>query len=94
MTVPTKTSELTNDSNFISSLPKASANSLGAIKVGNNLTISNDGTLSSNSSTEIQIGTTTTGPAGSDAIVTNVGTATAPIFNFIIPQGIRGIQGL
>lgn len=38
----------------------------------------------------ITIGTTTTLPAGSSATVTNVGTATDPIFNFGIPKGDPG----
>ena len=45
-TVPTKTSDLTNDSGFISTLPIASLNTLGAVKVGNNLTITPEGVLS------------------------------------------------
>lgn len=50
LNVPTKTSDLTNDGStgtpFISELPVASNTTLGVIKVGNNLTISADGTLS------------------------------------------------
>jgi hypothetical protein len=38
----------------------------------------------------IAIGTTTTGAAGSSAQVVNVGSSSAAIFNFIIPQGIPG----
>lgn len=38
----------------------------------------------------ITIGTTTTLPAGSNATVTNTGTATDPIFNFGIPKGDPG----
>lgn len=41
ITVPTKTSDLTNDSNYITNTTYASANSAGVIKVGNNLSISN-----------------------------------------------------
>ena len=43
--VPTKTSDLTNDSNFLTSIPKASSSVLGGIKVGSGLSIANDGTL-------------------------------------------------
>lgn len=43
---PTKTSDLTNDSGFITAIPTASADTLGGIKVGNNLSITEDGTLS------------------------------------------------
>ena len=46
ITVPTKTSELTNDNGFISSIPIATASRLGGIKVGKNLNVSADGTLS------------------------------------------------
>ncbi len=38
-------------------------------------------------------GTTTTLAAGQNATVTNVGTPSAAIFNFAIPQGIQGITG-
>lgn len=41
----------------------------------------------------ITIGSTTTLPAGSDAMVTNTGTATDPILNFGIPQGATGATG-
>ena len=41
----------------------------------------------------ITIGTTTTLSAGSDATVTNSGTATDPIFNFGIPKGDKGDTG-
>ena len=41
----------------------------------------------------VTVGTTTTGAAGSEAIVTNVGTDTAAILNFTIPAGATGPQG-
>ena len=41
----------------------------------------------------IQIGTVTTGAAGSQAAVTNVGTENAAILNFTIPQGQQGVPG-
>ena len=41
----------------------------------------------------IEIGTVTTGAAGSSAEVSNVGTPTNAIFNFSIPQGSQGIAG-
>lgn len=44
--VPTKTSDLTNDNGFISSIPVASDTILGGIKVGENLSITADGVLS------------------------------------------------
>lgn len=46
-TIPTKTSDLTNDSGFITSVPTASADTLGGVKVGDGLNITEDGTLSS-----------------------------------------------
>lgn len=41
----------------------------------------------------LEVGETTTLPAGSDATVTNTGTATDPILNFGIPQGATGATG-
>lgn len=41
----------------------------------------------------ISVGTVTTGAAGSNATVTNVGTSTAAKFNFTIPQGEKGDKG-
>ncbi|RUP39337.1 MAG: hypothetical protein EKK63_10075 [Acinetobacter sp.] len=48
----------------------------------------------------ISVGTVTTGSAGSNVIVTNVGTTSAAVLDFTIPrgdtgaQGIQGIQGI
>ena len=39
----------------------------------------------------VDAGTTTTLAAGESATVTNVGTTSAAIFNFAIPQGIQGV---
>ena len=47
--VPTATSDLNNDSGFITSIPTASSNTLGGIKVGSGLSIDNDGVLSASS---------------------------------------------
>lgn len=41
----------------------------------------------------VQIGKTTTGPAGSAASVKNTGTNTDPVFEFTIPQGVKGDKG-
>lgn len=41
----------------------------------------------------VTAGTTTTLPAGSSATVTNVGTTSAAVFNFGIPQGADGADG-
>lgn len=49
ITVPTTTSELTNDSGFIDEIPVASAGTLGGIKVGSNLSINASGVLSADS---------------------------------------------
>lgn len=43
--------------------------------------------------TEVTVGTTTTGEAGTNASVVNSGTATAPILDFTIPKGEKGDQG-
>ena len=47
ISVPTKTSDLSNDSGFLTSIPTASASTLGGVKVGSGLSISN-GVLSTN----------------------------------------------
>ena len=62
--IPSKTSELTNDSGFISSIPTASASRLGGVKVGDNLSISTDGTLSATASATVDsaYSTTSTNP--------------------------------
>ena len=41
----------------------------------------------------IAVGTTSTGAPGTEATVTNVGTSSAAIFNFTIPQGATGTIG-
>jgi hypothetical protein len=41
----------------------------------------------------IQVGSTTTGEAGTDASVVNVGTTSSAIFDFTIPRGDKGEQG-
>lgn len=46
VTVPTKTSDLTNDSGFLTSVPAATTSTLGAVKVGSGLSVAADGTLS------------------------------------------------
>lgn len=42
----------------------------------------------------IRVGSTTTLPAGSNATVENIGSATAAVLNFGLPQGADGKQGL
>ena len=71
ITVPTKTSEITNDSGFLTSIPTASSSTLGGIKVGNNLTISADGTLSADSSSitiDSSLSSTSTNPVQNKVI--------------------------
>ena len=55
--LPTKTSQLENDSNFISEIPVASTSTLGGIKVGDNLEITADGILNAlgGGNTEVKI---------------------------------------
>lgn len=43
-------------------------------------------------SATINVGTTTTGNAGTNASVTNSGTSSAAVFNFTIPRGANGSQ--
>lgn len=42
---------------------------------------------------QVTVGTTTTGNAGTNASVTNSGTATDPVLNFTIPRGTDGANG-
>jgi len=44
--IPTKTSDLTNDSGYINSIPIATQNVLGGVKKGDRVTIAGDGTIS------------------------------------------------
>lgn len=50
-------------------------------------------TVNVESAVSVEVGTTTTLPAGLDATVENVGTDNHLILNFGIPQGIQGEQG-
>ena len=54
ITVPTKTSELNNDSGFITSanLPVATANTLGGVKSGGDITVATSGAVTVNSATK------------------------------------------
>jgi|GEM_PF-5578001 len=45
-------------------------------------------------STTVSVGTTTTGEAGTDASVSNSGTATAVVLDFTIPRGNQGVNGV
>lgn len=48
---------------------------------------------SSGAAATVQVGTVTTGAAGSDASVVNVGTSAAAVLNFTIPEGAAGASG-
>ena len=45
------------------------------------------------SAATVTIGATTTGAAGTNASVSNTGTATAPVLNFTVPRGATGAPG-
>jgi len=66
----------------------ATRTEISQLTVGGNL-----GSSGSGSAATISVGTTTTGDAGTDASVTNVGTSEAAIFNFTIPRGDAGATG-
>ena len=83
ITVPTATSELTNDAGFIDEIPVASAGTLGGIKVGTNLSIDASGVLSATTSGSITkanggtLGTTTINSTTANYMeVTKLSTAT------------------
>ena len=63
ISVPTKTSDITNDSGFITGIPTASASTLGGIKVGDGLNIAPEGILST------QLGFTTESTSGNTKII-------------------------
>jgi hypothetical protein len=50
--------------------------------------------ISAGGSSTITLGTVATGNPGTSVSITNTGTATAPLFNFTIPRGDVGPQGL
>ena len=50
--------------------------------------------ISTGGSSTITLGTVATGNPGTSVSITNTGTATAPLFNFTIPRGDVGPQGL
>lgn len=51
--IPTKTSDLVNDSGFLTEIPVASADDIGGVKVGTGLTIDNDGVLAATGMTSV-----------------------------------------
>lgn len=67
------------------------------IPAGRNGTNGTNGTNGINgtngTSATVAVGTTTTIPGGGQASVTNSGTSSAAVFNFVIPAGINGTNG-
>lgn len=78
-------------------LPIANADGrLGIVTIGDNLSIDSSGRLSSTGgglAATVTVGTTTTGEAGTNASVTNSGTAQEAVLNFVIPRGANGTDG-
>lgn len=80
--IPTKTSQLENDSGFSAGggggsyvLPTASAATLGGVKVGKNLKIAADGTLSVDTATAVEQDNTK--PVTAAAVYTEIGNISA-----------------
>lgn len=66
------------------------------LTAGTNITIDGNvisATGGSGSTVSVAVGRTTTGAAGTDASVTNSGTASALVLDFTIPQGPKGDKG-
>lgn len=94
----TKTSQLINDSGFITDVPVATTTVAGKMKAdGTTITVTEDGTISatggSGSTVSVAVGKTITGAAGTSASVTNSGTDSALVLDFTIPQGAKGETG-
>ena len=73
ITVPTQTSELDNDSGFVTSanLPVATANTLGGVKSGGDITVATSGTVTVNSARSATNAETATNDAeGNDIVLT------------------------
>lgn len=67
----------------------ATRTQLSGLTVGGNL----GGTGGSGEAATIAVGTVTTGDPGTSASITNVGTSSAAIFDFVIPRGNTGTTG-
>ena len=63
---------------------------VGSSSVNYNLTLNSRSTAAG---TTVTVGTTTTGIAGTNAVVTNSGTDSAAVLNFTIPRAAPGLQG-
>ena len=73
ITVPTATSDLTNDSGFITGIPTASTTTLGGIKVGDNLSIDASGVLSADAqpiTVDSDLSTSSSNPVQNSVITT------------------------
>lgn len=84
--IPTATSDLTNDSGFLTAIPTASASTLGGIKVGENLTIAADGTLSAEAASitvDSALSTVSTNPVQNKVVTQAINDANALIDNKI-----------
>lgn len=71
--IPTATSQLTNDSGFLTTLPIATSQILGGIKVGSGLSVTPDGTLSADAQhidVDTALSTTSTNPV-ENRVITN-----------------------
>lgn len=78
ITVPTKTSEIINDgedgtNKFLTQVPVASKTALGGVKIGNNLIITEDGTLSAIGGIGITVVDDLTSTSAIDALSANQG---------------------
>lgn len=71
--IPTSTSQLTNDSGFLTNIPTASSSTIGGVKVGSGLSIAQDGTLSAdaqNIDIDNTLSTTSANPVENRVITT------------------------
>jgi len=76
------------DNDWGDGIELATRTQVSGLTVGGSLPGGGSGTAAT-----IAVGTTTTGDAGTDASVANVGTSSEAIFNFTIPRGATGSTG-
>lgn len=79
-------------------LHPATSTTLGGVKIGSGISVAADGTISaqggvSSGVNTVSVGTTTTGEPGTQASVTNSGTAKDVVLDFTIPRGADGASG-
>lgn len=77
------------DDNWGNGVELATRTQISGLTVGGSL----PGSGGSGTAATITVGTTTTGDPGTDASVTNAGTSSAAVFNFVIPRGNTGATG-